>query len=159
MVRVSAVGRATPEEGDPEHVGADREIVEAAHDLRVVVGQLIRRLRAEYAFSIASLTVLGQIDRDGPSTTSSLADFERVRPQTMAQTIAELESAGLVTRSPDPSDKRQVLVALTDAGRRRLAEEASRRDTWLAQALEERFAPRERAALIKAIPLLRRLTS
>lgn len=153
------MGRATPEEGDPEHVGADREIVEAAHDLRVVVGQLIRRLRAEYAFSIASLTVLGQIDRDGPSTTSSLADFERVRPQTMAQTIAELESAGLVTRSPDPSDKRQVLVALTDAGRRRLAEEASRRDTWLAQALEERFAPRERAALIKAIPLLRRLTS
>ena len=35
---------------------------------------------------------------------------ERVRPQSMAQTIAELEADGLVDRTPDPNDRRQILI-------------------------------------------------
>jgi DNA-binding MarR family transcriptional regulator len=38
----------------------------------------------------------------------------------MTNRIDRLESAGLVSRNPDPQDKRGVLVRLTDAGRTRV---------------------------------------
>ena len=89
----------------------------SAVELRVVLGQLVRRLRVEHRFPVAQATVLGRLDREGPLTTSALAARERVRPQSMAATVAELNSAGLVGRRPDPDDGRQVLIELTELGR------------------------------------------
>ena len=51
-----------------------------ASDLRVVLGQLIRRLRVEHRFPISQGTVLGRLDREGASSVSDLAVAERVRP-------------------------------------------------------------------------------
>ena len=66
-----------------------------ASDLRVVIGQLIRRLRAERRdLSLAQVTVLGRLDRLGPAGVSDLAAGERVRPQSMASTVAALLTAG-----------------------------------------------------------------
>jgi len=76
-----------------------------ASELRVVLGQLIRRLRAEHRFPISQGSVLGRLDRQGAQSVSDLATVERVRPQSMAQTVAELESEGLVSRRPDPDDR------------------------------------------------------
>ena len=68
-----------------------------ASDLRVVIGRLVRRLRAERRdVSLAQLTVLGRLDRYGLSGVSAIAAAERVRPQSMASTVAALEAAGLV---------------------------------------------------------------
>ena len=61
-----------------------------ASELRVVIGQLVRRLRAEHGFSLAQGAVLGRLDREGASSTSDLASAERVRPQSMAQTVVHL---------------------------------------------------------------------
>jgi DNA-binding MarR family transcriptional regulator len=69
-----------------------------ASELRVVLGQLMRRLRAEHRFPISHGTVLGRLDREGPRSVSDLAAAERVRPQSMAQTVADLEADGLVSR-------------------------------------------------------------
>src|SRR5690242_9166914 len=88
-----------------------------ASDLRVVLGQLIRRLRAEHRFSLSQGAVLGRLDREGPQSVSDLAVSERVRPQSMAQTVSDLESDGLVARHPDPADRRRALVELTGDGR------------------------------------------
>src|SRR5919199_2073026 len=88
-----------------------------ASELRVVLGQLVRRLRAEHGFPLSHGTVLGRLDREGPQSVSDLAAKERVRPQSMAQTVTDLESDGYVARSPDPDDGRRALVALTRAGR------------------------------------------
>ena len=89
-----------------------------ASELRVVLGQLIRRLRAEHAFPLSQGAVLGRLDREGAHSVSDLAVAERVRPQSMAQTVADLEADGLVTRRPDPDDKSRALVELTEHGRR-----------------------------------------
>ena len=94
------------------------DLTRSASELRIVLGQLIRRLRAEHSFSLSQGVVLARLDREGPQTTSALATAERLRPQSMAQTVAELQSSGLVTRTPDPIDRRQVLIALSDEGRR-----------------------------------------
>jgi DNA-binding MarR family transcriptional regulator len=76
----------------------------------------------------------------------------------MAQTLADLEADGLVSRRPDPADRRQALVELTGRGRERLAEERRRRDGWLAQAIANELTPDEQRVLIEAVPLLRGLT-
>jgi DNA-binding MarR family transcriptional regulator len=134
------------------------DLTRSASELRIVLGQLIRRLRAEHSFSLSQGVVLARLDREGPQTTSALATAERLRPQSMAQTVADLQASGLVTRTPDPTDRRQVLIALSDEGRRTLAADRRRRDGWLAQAMAEELTPDEQETLIRAVPLLRRLT-
>ncbi|HEX4670641.1 MAG TPA: MarR family transcriptional regulator [Solirubrobacteraceae bacterium] len=129
-----------------------------ASELRVVLGQLMRRLRTEHRFPLSHGAVLGRLDRQGPLSTVELASAERVRPQSMGQTLAELETQGLVSRRPDEADGRRTLLELTDAGRQTLAEDRQRREGWLTQAIEQEFSGEEQEVLAQAIPLLARLT-
>jgi len=129
-----------------------------ASDLRVVIGQLVRRLRAERRdLSLAQVTVLGRLDRVGPCGVSDLAAGERVRPQSMASTVAALLAGGLVSRAPDPGDRRRVLIALTPAGREALAVDRRRREGWLADAIRGDLSPKEQRALADAAVLLARI--
>lgn len=128
-----------------------------ASDLRVVIGQVVRRLRAQHRFPLAQATVLGRLDREGERSVSDLALAEHVRPQSMAQTVGDLESEGLVSRRPDPEDGRRALVELTAQGREALAAERSRREGWLAEAIQGDLTPEEQEVLARAVPLLRRL--
>jgi DNA-binding MarR family transcriptional regulator len=75
----------------------------------------------------------------------------------MAQTLVDLEAEGLVARRPDPDDRRQVLIELTQRGRVAIAEERGRREGWLARAIAEQLSPEERRVLVDAVALLRRL--
>jgi DNA-binding MarR family transcriptional regulator len=134
------------------------QVVSAASELRLVLGQLVRRLRAEYTFPVGQASVLGRLEREGPLTTSALAAAERVRPQSMAQTLAELEADGLISRMPDPGDRRQVLIELSASGRERIAAERGKRDDWLAAAIAEELNPEEQRTLLQAVPLLGRLS-
>jgi DNA-binding MarR family transcriptional regulator len=127
-----------------------------ASDLRVVLGQLIRRLRAEHRFPISQGSVLGRLDREGSQSVSDLALAERVRPQSMAQTVGDLEGDGLVERRPDPRDGRRALVLLTEAGRAELEADRRHREGWLVSAIEG-LSEEEQATLGRATELLRRL--
>jgi DNA-binding MarR family transcriptional regulator len=128
-----------------------------ASELRVVLGQLTRRLRAEHGFSLTQGSVLGRLERCGAASVSELAARERVRPQSMAQTVGDLESDGLVARRPDPADGRRALVELTARGRSVLAEDRERRDGWLANAIDTDLSEREQLVLARAVALLARL--
>lgn len=128
-----------------------------ASELRVVLGQLMRRLRAEHRFSLAHGSVLGRLDREGASSTSDLAAAERVRPQSMAQTVSELEADGLISRRPDPADGRRALLELTDKGRQTLQAERRQREGWLIHAIADGFDAQEQQLLAEAVPLLARL--
>jgi DNA-binding MarR family transcriptional regulator len=130
-----------------------------ASELRAVLGRLVRRLRAELSFPMAQGAVLGRLDREGAQSVSDLAAAERVRPQSMAQTVADLEAGGLVSRRPDPDDGRRTLVDLSRAGRRTLEEDRRNRAGWLATAMDEELSPRERGVLAEAVELLERLSS
>ncbi len=128
-----------------------------ASELRMVLGQLIRRLRAEHRLPLPQATVLGRLDRCGSVSTSELALAERMRPQSMAQTVAELETEGLVLRRPDPDDGRRALVELTAAGRAALEDDRRARVGWLAEAIDQDLDPGEQWALWEAVGLLRRM--
>ena len=75
----------------------------------------------------------------------------------MGQTVAELESQGLVERHADPADGRSALIELTEAGRVELREDRGRREGWLTGALESSFTDEEREVLERAVRLLARL--
>jgi DNA-binding MarR family transcriptional regulator len=133
----------------------DQSIV--ASELRVVIGQLIRRLRAEYGFPLSQGAVLGRLDREGPLSVSDLAVAERIRPQSMAQTVSDLEADGYVSRRPDPGDRRRALVELTELGHVRLEADRRQREGWLASAIGSQLTDEEQAIVAQAVPLLRRL--
>lgn len=128
-----------------------------ASELRVVIGQLVRRLRAEHRFSLGHGAVLGRLDREGAVGISDLAAAERVRPQSMAQIVGELEGDGLISRRPDPADGRRVLLELTDRGLQMLEADRRQRVGWLIEAINEGFSEEEQQALARAVPLLTRL--
>jgi DNA-binding MarR family transcriptional regulator len=133
---------------------------ELAHELRDTVGRLVRRLRLEPGPPVAQLAVLGRLDREGGRAgigVSDLAAAERMRPQSMAQTVRDLETAGLVSRRPDPDDGRRWFVELTPAGRELLRTTRAHREGWLTAALERELSADERAALADALALLSRV--
>ncbi len=143
--------------GYDTNVTADSDAARTASELRLVIGRLVRRLRVEHTFSISHAAVLGRLERGGAQTASELAVAERVRPQSMAQTIAELAGEGLVTRRPDPADRRQTLIELTDAGRETLERERTRREGFLAMAIAQGLSRSEQEILARAVPLLGRI--
>ncbi len=140
-------------------MGTAVDTTRLASELRIVLGQLMRRLRAEHRFSLSQGAVLGRLDREGTHSIGDLALAERVRPQSMAQTVADLESCGLIARRTDPADGRRTLVELTDEGRATLQAERRQREGWLARAIGVDLAPAEQELLVRAIALLERLSS
>ena len=128
-----------------------------AHELRETVGRLVRRLRAEPGPPIHILAVLGALDRGGPAGVSDLAAAHHMRPQSMAQTVREMESAGLVSRRPDPGDRRRAFVELTPAGQEIIRASRAAREDWLEQTLERELDADERERLREAIALLSRV--
>src|SRR6476619_5990218 len=129
-----------------------------ASDLRVVIGKLFGRHRGRRAaLRLSRVTVLGRLDRLGQASISDLAADERVRPQSMASTVAWLADRGLVERGPHAVDRRLVVGTLTAAGRRAVAEDRRRREGWLANAIERDLTERERRLLAEATLLLARL--
>jgi DNA-binding MarR family transcriptional regulator len=138
-------------------VATQTDIAPLAADLRVAVGQLIRRLRTEQnLFPLNQASVLGRLDRDGPCSVADLAQAERVRPQSMAQTVGDLEADALVERRPDPDDRRRALVSLTAAGRARIEEDRAVREGWLVKALEE-LSEDDRETIDAAVAILARI--
>jgi DNA-binding MarR family transcriptional regulator len=132
-----------------------------ASALRISVARLSRRLRSERdphneLLPVGQLSVLGALFRAGPCSVGELAASERVQPPSMTRTVNCLEEGGYVVRRKHATDRRQVVVALSQKGEETLAADRKRRDVWLAQRLKE-LTPDERNLLRKAAPLIERL--
>ena len=74
---------------------------------------------------------------DGPSLASRLARTLLVTPPTMTRTIDGLVERGLVTRQPDPVNRRQISLVITPEGRDLLAHY----ETVIADRLRDLLAP------------------
>src|SRR5262249_31952830 len=72
---------------------------------------------------------------------------EGMRSSNLAAALRELERDGLVVRTPDAEDRRKVRVRLTPTGREALYENITRREQWLAEAIEQSLTKEERALL------------
>ncbi len=131
-----------------------------ASSLAVSVSRLSRRLRKERhsELSATQLSALGTLMRKGPITVGALARYENVQPPSMTRTVNCLEDMGMVVRTPDPEDGRQVLLRVSEPGVQLLTAERKRRDAWLAQRLKE-LDPQDRAVMREAAVILERLAN
>jgi DNA-binding MarR family transcriptional regulator len=140
----------------PAQTPAGTDTAALAADLRGVIGQLVRRLRRENTFPLNQASVLGRLDREGSQSVSDLAAAERVRPQSMAQTVGDLEADGLIERKPDPDDRRRALVLITAAGQSRIEAYRRVREGWLVKAFEE-MPEDDLTAIERSVEILRRI--
>jgi DNA-binding MarR family transcriptional regulator len=132
-----------------------------AHDLRLAVMRLSRRLRNQRVNTSVTLThlaALSTLKRHGPMSPGELAGHERVQPPSMTRVVVALEGLGLVTRTPHPTDGRQVVIELTPAAEDLLTAEARAREAWLTGQLLELTAE-ERVVLREAATIMDKLAS
>lgn len=76
-----------------------------------------RRLASTHRLTTPQLLSLRHIRAEGSTTPSRLARAISLSQATVTGILDRLEGRGLIGRSRNPSDKRQVLVELTEAGR------------------------------------------
>ena len=132
-----------------------------AHDLRLAVMRLSRRLRNQRvntAVTLTHLAALSTLKRHGPMSPGELAGHERVQPPSMTRVVVALEGMGLVTRTPHPTDGRQVIIELTPTAEQLLDAEARAREAWLSGQLQD-LSPEERTVLREAAVIMDKLAS
>ncbi|MFO1219841.1 MAG: MarR family winged helix-turn-helix transcriptional regulator [Burkholderiaceae bacterium] len=139
---------------------SDKAIAKAVEKLRLAIRYQNRRAQAETGEGSPTRSeqaVLAWLDERGPSTATELAGLERVRPQSMAQTLDQLEAQALLKRERDMTDRRRWTVSLTDVGRRALGRGRAMRQAGLTKAMHAALNDAERARLVDAIDLLDRV--
>ncbi len=134
-----------------------------ATSLRISVSRLARRMRAERVaqglqpeLSDSQLAALAALEKH-TMTPGELAEHEKVQPPSITRVIASLEERGLIQRMPHPSDRRQVVLTVTDQGRDVVRRVRQLREAWLARRLRD-LTPAERAVLRDALPILEKLS-
>lgn len=113
----------------------------------------LRFRRPESPVTLSQLSALATLAKDGAMTPGALAVRERVRPPSMTRVIASLADLGLVARTSHPSDGRQVLVAVSDAGAALVDSERRASQEWLRNRLAT-LAGEDRDTLLRAADLM-----
>jgi DNA-binding MarR family transcriptional regulator len=137
----------------------DPSLDSVATDLTTAIGRLLRRLRAEAnpsELALSQMGALSRLEQSGPMTTADLARAESMKPQSMGVILASLEQEGLIERRPHPTDRRQVLFVLTEAGAVVRTRHRAVKRNWLVGVLAE-LDPAALKTLTAAIPIIRRV--
>jgi DNA-binding MarR family transcriptional regulator len=130
-------------------------------ELRVALTRISRQLRAqrgEADLPEGQFGVLTVLHKHGAMSPGALAEHERVRPPSMTRAVNRLVELGLVEKVEHETDRRQVVVRLTEVGTREVKETRRRRDAWLTQQLTA-LTPDERETLARASELLNRIAA
>ncbi len=136
---------------------------EVARDLLSVLPSLNRIIAADLRQEAGEDTTMIQFRvlshlADGPLTLSALARKRRVSLQAAGELVQALVERGWIVRTPDPTDRRQSLLRLTDEGQRRYERAQERMVNHIAPLLGELTAAEMHAIQI-ALPALRRVLS
>ncbi|MHA3024771.1 MarR family transcriptional regulator [Mycobacterium sp. BMJ-28] len=138
---------------------ANREAEQVARALFLCMGLLRRRLRQRPVADVLTfpqMAALSRLDRCGSATSAELARQEQISPQSMGVTIGELEGRGFLSRQPDPTDGRRILLSITASGKRAVNRRRDARVEQLTAGLTG-FSAAELAQLAAAAPLIERL--
>ncbi len=133
--------------------------VSIANELRPLLLHLNRHLRRELlplGVTAVQAALLHAIRTHPAAGVRKLAEREGVSPPRVTAALDRLEADGLVRRSRSATDRRRVVLEVTDAGLRVLRSARRRRTAWLSTRLD-RLDDRDRRAVAAALPGLRRL--
>jgi DNA-binding MarR family transcriptional regulator len=130
-----------------------------AGELRLACMRISRRVRFESTHVVAphQFSVLCRLE-EMPRTPGELADIEKVSAPSMTRTVAGLVARGLVERTDDPADRRQVILSLTPAAVALLKDIRRRRDAWMSVRVGH-LTPQEQDVLRQASAILARVAN
>jgi DNA-binding MarR family transcriptional regulator len=128
--------------------------------LRLVVARLHRQLAQASGngldLTYAQLSALARTQEFGPLRIGELAAYEQVAAPSLTRTVGPLVAAGLLHKSPDPSDGRSWLVSIAPAGTDLLVRIRRERSELLARRMSRLTAEQSRT-LRAALPVLEQL--
>ena len=156
----TAHGRRTASESK-----SPRPAVVNAFELTDVVTRIRRALRASIRSDIpwetlpmAQVEILQRLADEPGLRVSDIARRHRLAANTVSNLVQVMVTAGLITRTADPADRRAVVLSLTDAGAAQLQEWERAHARRIDAAL--RTLPRgDRDAIAAAVPGLTRLAA
>ncbi|MEV0091001.1 MarR family winged helix-turn-helix transcriptional regulator [Streptomyces sp. NPDC050738] len=82
--------------------------------------RLVAEAFAQEGMRMAHHAVLTAVAALGPVSQAELGRTVKIDPKDMVAVVNELQQEGLVTRTPDPADRRKNAITVSAAGRRRL---------------------------------------
>jgi MarR family transcriptional regulator, lower aerobic nicotinate degradation pathway regulator len=126
--------------------------VDGLTQLSFVIMGLLERRAAEHDLSVPATRLLGVL-RDREPTMQQLARLLELDKSSVTGLVERAERRGLVARVPSPSDKRAVLVRLTDDGRS-LVSAAAGLFAADVTAMLDLLPPRDRAGLARIVTRL-----
>jgi len=132
-----------------------------ASELRSVLIRLYKKLRKKSVsaekLSLTERSTISIIYNNGTMLASELALMEKITTQSMSQVVNHLFELGLIVKTPSETDKRKVLISLTDTGKGIIEKARTEKDEWLSDAIAEALTPEEHHALTKALGALTKL--
>lgn len=139
------------------HASAGRKSATELRESVMALTRQLRKHRPDTGLTLSQLQVLAEASRSGVTTPAELAARMQVRVQSLTDSINELETQRLVSRRPDPDDRRRQLIEITAAGRQLLDDDRAQRDEWLQATMRERLSELEFDLLMIVAPVLRKL--
>ena len=106
------------------------------------IGRLMRQRGQGETLDTGSLWLLKALAASGPLRVTDLAVWACLDASTVSRHVAQLHSAGLIERTPDPLDGRAHRVKLSDAGSARIDAALRARRGLLEKCLES-WSPRD----------------
>jgi DNA-binding MarR family transcriptional regulator len=133
-----------------------------ASDLRTVVTRLVKKLRKKSVtgqqLSLTERSTLSLLlSSENGMLPSELAAMEKITNQSMSQILSSFLEKGFITRTSSETDKRKVIISLTEKGKAIILQVLSERDEWLNEALRETCTEEERELIKKALGPLTKL--
>ncbi len=124
-------------------------------ELRTVVTRLIKKLRKKSAtgqqLSLTERSTISLLQQHKQLLPSELASMEKITNQSMSQILSHLLELGYISRTDSQTDKRKVIIALTQQGEEMLLQMRNERDEWLTNAIEQTCSKEEQELLKQAI--------
>jgi DNA-binding MarR family transcriptional regulator len=130
---------------------------DAALQLVLALHRLVRSLRTPAGPHPTQLLVLVQLIQAGPQRIGELAARVPCSQPTATTVANALAADGLVRRVRDTTDGRAIQLCITDAGRA-VVQDVVRNQAAKLSARLDALTPAERAQVLAALPILRKMS-
>jgi len=137
----------------------------SSYEFSSQVGHLLRRAYQRHTalfqqfipdskLTVAQFVVMCALNDDGPASIASLVKATVIDQATIRGVVDRLKNRDLISLQADPSDRRKVMVTLTQAG----AQLVTEMQPFAQTITEETFGPLNEAERVALLYLLRKIT-
>lgn len=132
---------------------AAAHIVEVVPYLNRIISAEARQTLGDGWFTLVHVRVLAYIRITGGCSLGELAERRDVSLPTMSKMVSSLVEKGLITREPDPANRRAVIIRLTEAGDKLYLQVLTKLQQHIAQDIAK-LSSEQRASIVTSLELL-----